>query len=68
MTRPLSRRQFLAIGGGVALTGSLAACASPMVTSITGGQPDPANVIFWHLFGGGDGIVTTPIGGGPGGI
>ena len=59
MPRPVSRRQFLAIGGGVALTGALSACASPIVTSITGGQPDPADVIYWHLFGGGDGVNMT---------
>jgi multiple sugar transport system substrate-binding protein len=59
MTRPVSRRQFLALGGGVALAGALSACASPMVTSITGGQPDPADVIYWNLFGGGDGINMT---------
>jgi len=59
MTRPVSRRQFLAVGGGLALTGALSACASPVVTSITGGQPDPADVIYWNLFGGGDGINMT---------
>ncbi len=59
MTRSVSRRQFLALGGGVALTGALSACASPIVTSITGGQPDPADVIYWNLFGGGDGINMT---------
>jgi multiple sugar transport system substrate-binding protein len=51
----LSRRQFLAAGGGVALTAALSACSSPIVTSFTGGQPKTADVIFWHLFGGGDG-------------
>ena len=56
MTRPVSRRQFLAIGGSLGLAGSLAACASPIITSVTGGQPDPADVIYWNLFGGGDGI------------
>jgi multiple sugar transport system substrate-binding protein len=30
-------------------------CGSPVVTSFTGGQPATADVIFWHLFGGGDG-------------
>ena len=59
MTRPVSRRQFLAIGGGLGLAGALSACASPVVTSITGGQPDPADVIYWNLFGGGDGINMT---------
>jgi multiple sugar transport system substrate-binding protein len=51
----LSRRRFLAAGGGVTLAGALSACGSPIVTSITGGQPATADVIFWHLFGGGDG-------------
>jgi multiple sugar transport system substrate-binding protein len=51
----LSRRQFLAASGGFTLAGALSACSSPIVTSITGGQPATADVIFWHLFGGGDG-------------
>lgn len=59
MTRPVSRRAALATGGGLALTGLLSACASPVLTSITGGQPDPADVIYWNLFSGGDGINMT---------
>jgi multiple sugar transport system substrate-binding protein len=55
MPRPLSRRQFLAAGGGLTLAGALSACGSPIATSLTGGQPATADVIFWHLFGGGDG-------------
>jgi multiple sugar transport system substrate-binding protein len=55
MTGPVSRRRFLAAGGGLTLTGLLAACSSPVLTSITGGQPAPADVIYWNLFGGGDG-------------
>jgi multiple sugar transport system substrate-binding protein len=51
----LSRRQFLAAGGGVTLASALSACGSPVATSFTGGQPSTADVIFWHLFGGGDG-------------
>jgi multiple sugar transport system substrate-binding protein len=51
----MSRRRFLAAGGGVSLAGLLSACGSPVVTSLTGGQPATADVIFWHLFGGGDG-------------
>jgi len=51
----LSRRQFLAAGGGAALAAALAGCASPVVSSFTGGQPRTADVIYWHLFGGGDG-------------
>lgn len=55
MPGPVSRRQFLAAGGGMTLAGLLAACSSPVATSFTGGQPSTADVIFWHLFGGGDG-------------
>jgi multiple sugar transport system substrate-binding protein len=51
----LSRRQFLSVGGGLTLAGALSACGSPIATSFTGGQPATADVIFWHLFGGGDG-------------
>ena len=51
----LSRRRFLAAGGGLTLAGALSACGTPIATSLTGGQPATADVIFWHLFGGGDG-------------
>ncbi|HEY0169368.1 MAG TPA: extracellular solute-binding protein [Jatrophihabitans sp.] len=51
----LSRRQFLAAGGGLTLAGALSACGSPVATSFSGGQPSTADIIFWHLFGGGDG-------------
>jgi multiple sugar transport system substrate-binding protein len=51
----LSRRQFLAASGGLSLAGVLSACGSPVATSFTGAQPRTADVIFWHLFGGGDG-------------
>ena len=55
----VSRRRFLTAGGGLVLAGTLAGCASPVVTSLTGGQPSTADVIFWHLFGGGDGANMT---------
>jgi multiple sugar transport system substrate-binding protein len=55
MVSPLSRRQFLAAGGGLTLAGVLSACSSPVVTSLTGAQPSEADVIYWNLFGGGDG-------------
>ena len=51
----LTRRQFLASGSGLTLAGMLSACGSPVATSFTGAQPRTADVIFWHLFGGGDG-------------
>ena len=50
-----SRRQFLAAGGSVSLAVALSGCASPIGSSFTGSQPRTADVIFWHLFGGGDG-------------
>jgi multiple sugar transport system substrate-binding protein len=54
-----SRRQFLAAGGGVTLAAAMSGCSSPLATSFTGGQPKTADVIFWHLFGGGDGENMT---------
>src|SRR3954451_10886753 len=51
----LSRRRFLAAGGGAGLAALLSACGSPVASSLTGSQPQTADVIFWHLFGGGDG-------------
>lgn len=59
MVLPLSRRQFLAAGGGLTLAGVLSACASPIVTSLSGAQPSEADVIYWNLFGGGDGANIT---------
>ena len=51
----VSRRQFLAAGGGLTLAALTAGCGSAITTSLTGSQPNTADVIFWHLFGGGDG-------------
>jgi multiple sugar transport system substrate-binding protein len=55
MSAPISRRTLLKAGCGLTVAGARSGCASPIVTSITGGQPATADVIFWHLFGGGDG-------------
>lgn len=51
----LTRRRFLAATGGLTVAAAVSACGSPVVTSLTGGQPQTADVIYWHLFGGGDG-------------
>lgn len=51
----MARRRFLALGGGLALTGGLSACSSPLASGLTGSQPNTADVIFWNLFTGGDG-------------
>ena len=55
----LTRRRFLAASGGAALAGAFSGCASPVVSSLTGSQPATADVLFWHLFGGGDGANMT---------
>ena len=55
----MSRRTFLAGSGGLAAAGMLSGCGTPVATNLTGGQPATADVIFWHLFGGGDGENLT---------
>jgi len=55
MASTITRRGLLAAGGGLTLAGLLSACASPIVSGFSGAQPNTADVIFWHLFGGGDG-------------
>ena len=63
MPGSLSRRRFLIAGGGLTAAGMLAGCSSPILSSVTGAQPDTADVIFWHLFGGGDGAnMKTMVG------
>ena len=63
MTGAPSRREFLRLSGGLAAAGLLAGCGSPIAASLTGSQPATADVIYWHLFGGGDGInMATMIG------
>ncbi|MCX4418236.1 extracellular solute-binding protein [Streptomyces mirabilis] len=55
MSGAMARRRFIALSGGLALTGGLAACSSPLASGLTGSQPNTADVIFWNLFTGGDG-------------
>ena len=63
MSGSLSRRRFLTASGGLTAAGLLAGCSSPILSSVTGGQPNTADVIFWHLFGGGDGAnMKTMVG------
>ena len=50
-----TRRDFLRLSSGLVVAGLASGCASPVVSSLTGAQPATADVIFWHLFGGGDG-------------
>lgn len=55
MSGQLSRRGLLRVSGGLAVAGVATGCGSPIVSSLTGSQPATADVIYWHLFGGGDG-------------
>jgi multiple sugar transport system substrate-binding protein len=59
MAGSLTRRELLALGGGLTAAGLLSACSSPVVTSLTGAQPAEADLIYWNLFGGGDGANMT---------
>lgn len=50
-----TRRSFL--GGGLAAAGALAlaGCASPLGAGLAGSPLNPHQLIYWNLFGGGDG-------------
>jgi multiple sugar transport system substrate-binding protein len=52
---PMHRRDFLRAGGGLVVAGLVAGCSSPVASGLLGTPPSTADVIFWHLFGGGDG-------------
>ncbi len=51
----LTRRALLGTGLAGLTTAGLAACASPVGAGLTGSQLNPKQLIFWNLFGGGDG-------------
>jgi multiple sugar transport system substrate-binding protein len=59
MTGSLSRieltRRGLLGGAFAAMALPLAACSTPAVAGLTGAQLDPKTLVFWNLFGGGDG-------------
>jgi multiple sugar transport system substrate-binding protein len=58
-----SRRDLLRLSGAVAVAGLTAGCTSPILSNLTGSQPATADVIYWHLFGGGDGAnMATMVG------
>ncbi|GAA4157441.1 extracellular solute-binding protein [Gryllotalpicola daejeonensis] len=51
----LSRRGFLAAGlAGLAIP-ALAGCAGPVAAGLAGSQLNPKTLVYWNLFGGGDG-------------
>ena len=51
---PLTRRGLLG-AGLAAMALPLAACSSPVAAGLSGAALDPSTLVFWNLFGGGDG-------------
>jgi multiple sugar transport system substrate-binding protein len=51
----VTRRNFLGAGLAAAGTLALAGCTSPLSAGLLGSQLNPEQLIFWNLFGGGDG-------------
>lgn len=51
----LTRRGFLAGGAAAAAVLPLAACSSPVAAGLVGSALNPETLVFWNLFGGGDG-------------
>lgn len=54
-TRP-SRRGVLGAGALAASALPLAGCSSPLAAGLLGSELAPGTVIYWNLFGGGDGV------------
>lgn len=52
--RSITRRGLMS-AGLAALALPLAGCASPVVAGLTGSALDPRTLVYWNLFGGGDG-------------
>lgn len=52
---PLSRRRVLGAGAAAAAAVPLAGCSSPLAAGLVGSQLNPETLVFWNLFGGGDG-------------
>ncbi|WP_242088743.1 extracellular solute-binding protein [Curtobacterium sp. DN_7.5] len=50
-----TRRTLLAAGAAAATVLPLAACSSPLAAGIAGAPLNPETLVFWNLFGGGDG-------------
>ncbi|AYG02278.1 extracellular solute-binding protein [Gryllotalpicola protaetiae] len=51
----LTRRGFLAAGLAGLAVPALAGCAGPVTAGLAGSQLNPKTLIYWNLFGGGDG-------------
>ena len=51
----LTRRGFLAAGLAGLAVPALAGCAGPVTAGLAGSQLNPKTLVYWNLFGGGDG-------------
>jgi multiple sugar transport system substrate-binding protein len=51
-----TRRSLLAAGAAAATVLPLAACSSPLSAGLAGSPLNPETLVFWNLFGGGDGL------------
>jgi multiple sugar transport system substrate-binding protein len=51
-----TRRSLLAAGAAAATVLPLAACSSPLAAGLAGSALNPETLVFWNLFGGGDGV------------
>ncbi|WP_144763050.1 extracellular solute-binding protein [Curtobacterium sp. 9128] len=51
-----TRRSLLAAGAAAATVLPLAACSSPLAAGLAGSALNPDTLVFWNLFGGGDGL------------
>ena len=52
----VSRRRLLSAGALAATALPLAGCSSPLAAGLLGSELDPETVVYWNLFGGGDGV------------
>ncbi|MFC7457573.1 extracellular solute-binding protein [Brachybacterium sp. GCM10030267] len=52
----ISRRRLFGAGALAASSLSLAGCSTPLAAGLLGSELDPGTVVFWNLFGGGDGV------------
>ncbi|MDN5685945.1 MAG: extracellular solute-binding protein [Brachybacterium sp.] len=52
----ISRRRLLGAGALAATALPLAGCSTPLAAGLLGSQLDPSTLIYWNLFGGGDGV------------
>ena len=53
---PLAPGSLLAAGAAAATVLPLAACSSPLAAGLAGSALNPETLVFWNLFGGGDGV------------